>query len=115
MKTSITSLVLSTAVIAASISALVSVLIAVWSGWRERAARRKELLLTLSVQMAIAVTESHMKTVELTRQDRDICPTIVQTRWHHRQLKRLLKTDQLDDDLEKRFSEYINKPHDTLE
>jgi hypothetical protein len=115
MTTSITSLVLSTAVLAAFIGASVSAIITIWSGWRERVARRKELLVTLSVQMAIAVTESHMKTVELTRQDRDICPTIVQARWHHRQLKTLFKTDQLDDDLEKRFSEYINKPHDTLE
>jgi hypothetical protein len=110
----ITSLVLSTAVIAASISALVSVITAVWSGWRERAARRKELLLTLSVQISIAVIESHMETIKLSGESRELYPTIVLARWHHRQLKLLFKTDRLDDDLENRFGDVINKPHDTL-
>jgi hypothetical protein len=111
---SLTSIVLSTAVIAAAIGALVSAGIASWSNWRERVSRKKELLLTLSVQMAIAVIESHIKTVELSGEERMLFPTVVVARWHHKQLKLLFQTERLDDDLERRFSDFINKPHDTL-
>jgi hypothetical protein len=107
-------LVLSTAVIAATIGALVSVIIAVWSGWRERVARKRELLLKLSVQMAETPVKNIIKGVELSGVAQSADPPIVQARWHHRQLKLLFETDRLDDDLEKRFCDFINKPHSTL-
>ena len=49
---SLTSLLLSTAAVAAAVGALVSAGIAALSDWRERVSRRKELLLSLAVDTA---------------------------------------------------------------
>jgi hypothetical protein len=108
---SLVSLLLSSA----AIGALVSAGIAALSSWRERVSRRKELLLSLCVQMAIAVIETHIKTVEMSGENAQLYPTVVMARWHQKQLKGLFDKEHLTDDLEKDFSDFIHKSHKDLQ
>lgn len=52
--------------------------------------------------------------IELTGVDRTLYPTVVMARWHQKQLKQLFDKEQLSDDLEKEFTDFIHKSHKTL-
>lgn len=111
---SLTSLLLSTAAVAAAVGALVSAGVAALSDWRERVSRRKELLLSLAVDTANREITNFLKMIELTGVDRTLYPTVVMARWHQKQLKQLFDKEQLSDDLEKEFTDFIHKSHKTL-
>ena len=97
---------------AAGIGALVSASILSFTQWRDRVARRRELLLTKSIDMA-------QKTTELLIRESPagsfFYPEIVTARWYHRQLSLLFKTGKIDASLEKEFAAYITQPHSQLD
>lgn len=58
-----------TVLTSAAVGALVSALVHAISAWRERTARRKELLLTKSIELAIRRNDLLMKAAEQTREE----------------------------------------------
>jgi hypothetical protein len=97
---------------AAGVGALISASILSFTQWRERVARRRELLLTKSIDMAQKTTELM---VAQAPPGSLFHPEIVTARWYHRQLTSLFKTGRLDEHMEKEFAEYINEPHSLLD
>lgn len=98
----------------AGVSALFTTGITAWSAFRERTARRQEMLLTAAIAMANQESQLLLQIGQASAEQTDMkmYPFIVMARWHHRQLTLLLKKGRLSDDLEKTYEEYIeqNRP-----
>ena len=65
--------------------------------------------------MAIADTQNYIKQVEMSGEERSLYPTVVMTRWYQKQLANLFRKEQLKEDLENEFSDFIHKPHKDLQ
>jgi hypothetical protein len=99
----------------AAIGALVSSLITALSQWRERSSRKRELLVSKSIEMAHKWTDNSMRILEHTGKSGDLYPDVVLARWYHRQLTRLFNEGKIADDLEEDFSDFINISHRELQ
>ncbi len=108
-KTALMGLVLGSA----AVGALVSSVMALIGQKLERSARQKELLLKSSVGMTHKFMEFGINDFDLGPNPQ-VLPSIVYTRWFHRQLTLLLNEGTLDRELETRFSDFINKPDSEL-
>jgi hypothetical protein len=100
---------------AAGIGALVSTGISELGKWRERKARHKELLLFTAVELAYKEREMMLKALQDSGQKGSLFPTIVTARWYHRQLANLFETGRISEDMERTFSDFINKSHTELD
>jgi hypothetical protein len=92
----------------AAIGALVSSGIAALSGWRERIARKKELLLSLSVQMAIADDVAYFKMSDSNPNLKGL-PIGVMARINQGQLKLLFDKGKLSTSLEEKYADRIQR------
>lgn len=95
----------------AAIGALVSSIITALSQWRERASRKRELLVSKSIEMAHKHTDNSLRILERNGKSGELYPDVVLARWYHKQLTRLFDEGKVADDLERDFTDFINLSH----
>jgi len=79
----------------AGVGALMSSGLSLLGSWRERTARRKELLLSKAIELAIQWTQVHMQLAEKSKQRVVIQDNVISAAEYYKELRTLLDTGAL--------------------
>ncbi len=94
----------------AAVGALVSSIVTLVGQSIERKARQKELLLSKAIELAELQIDMQKAAVEMNGGRVEVYPHIVQARWFHKELVKLLSDGKLSQGMERKYGDYFDSP-----